>query len=121
MGNDSGHRRHDWARRLCLVVAAIAVWSIGGSASAGPERALHGRVTVAKDGSGDGRVTSTPDGIDCGGRCTFSFISTDDPVRYQPVVLTAKAEPGSEFEGFGGPCGGDTWRSTRSFRVSSTR
>lgn len=108
MGNDSGQRRHDWARRLCLVVAIAAVWSIGGSASAGPERALHGRVTVGKDGTGDGRVTSTPDGIDCGPRCTFSFISTDDPVRYQPVVLTAKAEPGSEFEGFGGACGGDS-------------
>ena len=54
---------------------------------------------MGKDGTGEGRVTSTPDGIDCGSRCTFSFISTDDPARYQPVVLSAKAEPGSAFDG----------------------
>ena len=88
-------------------MAVIAVSLVGGSASAGPERALHGRVTVGKDGTGEGRVTSTPDGIDCGSRCTFSFISTDDPARYQPVVLTAKAEPGSAFDGWGGSCGGN--------------
>ena len=107
MVDDSRHRTHDWAGRLCLVVAVIAVSLVGGSASAGPERALHGRVTVGKDGTGEGRVTSTPDGIDCGSRCTFSFISTDDPARYQPVVLTAKAEPGSAFDGWGGSCGGN--------------
>lgn len=107
MKDDSGHRRHDWAGRLCLVVAVVAVSLVGGSASAGPERTLHGRVSVGKDGTGEGRVTSTPDGIDCGSRCTFSFISTDDPVRYQPVVLSAKAEPGSAFDGWSGSCGGN--------------
>jgi hypothetical protein len=90
-----------------LAVAALAVVSVVGSASAAPDRALHGRVVIGKTGSGEGRVTSSPDGIDCGSRCEFSFISTDDPANYKPVVLTAKAEPGSAFEGFG-TCGDTT-------------
>jgi hypothetical protein len=49
-------------------------------------------------------VTSSPDGIDCGPRCSYSFVSTDDPDAYRPVTLTAKAEPGSIFDGFG-ECG----------------
>ena len=77
------------------------------SASAVPEMALHGKVVVGKDGNGEGRVTSNPDGIDCGSQCSFSFISNDDPKNYKPVTLKATASPGSAFDGWN-LCGGDT-------------
>jgi List-Bact-rpt repeat protein len=52
-----------------------------------PERKL----TVKKTGSGSGKVTSSPVGIDCGSTCSAQFDSS------KPIKLTAKADPGSEF------------------------
>ena len=92
-------------RVLAVAASLIGVLVLTASATAVPGRTLHGLVVVSKDGDGEGRVTSVPDGIDCGSRCTFSFLSTDDP-GYQPVTLFAKAEPGSAFEGWN-LCGED--------------
>jgi GH25 family lysozyme M1 (1,4-beta-N-acetylmuramidase) len=50
--------------------------------------------------SGDGAVTSSPRGIDCGTRCTAVF----DPGTV--VSLTATPQPGSQFSGWGGTCTG---------------
>ncbi|HEU0305116.1 MAG TPA: hypothetical protein VFR32_11110 [Gaiellaceae bacterium] len=97
-----GRPRRGWLW-LGLAAAACAL-VFGPPATAVPEVALHGKVVVAKVGNGEGRVTSTPDGIDCGPNCSHSFISNDDPENYQPVELSGKAEPGSAFEGFG-ECG----------------
>jgi hypothetical protein len=91
-------------RLLAAAASVLGVLVLTTSAAAVPERALHGKVVVGKDGDGEGRVTSVPDGIDCGDQCTFSFVSTDDPARYKPVTLSADAAPGSTFEGFGS-CG----------------
>lgn len=90
---------------LTLFVIAAGATALGGvpSASAVPERAYHGKVSVTKVGAGDGRVTSSPAGIDCGSVCSFSFFSNDVP-DYQPVTLTASPNPGSAFDGFEG-CG----------------
>jgi hypothetical protein len=106
LGNDSTQRDRGHIGWLLLAAAAATACGIVlvAPASASPDRALHGKVVVTKAGDGEGRVTSTPDGIDCGSRCTFSFVSIDDPVNYQPVTLRATADPGSAFEGFG-PCG----------------
>ncbi len=58
-------------------------------------------LTVAKTGSGDGTVTSSPAGINCGATCQASFSSSTS------VTLTAAADPGSSFAGFsGGGCSG---------------
>lgn len=106
-----GSRQRDCSRigRLCLGATATAICAIvvSAPATAAPDVALHGKVVVGKTGNGEGRITSTPGGIDCGPRCSFSFVSTDDPVNYQPVTLKATPEPGSAFEGFG-ECGEDT-------------
>ena len=106
MTHGSRQRKCSPIGRLCLVAAATAICAIvvGAPVSASPDVALHGKVIVGKAGNGEGRVTSTPDGIDCGSKCTFSFVSNDDPANYQPVTLTGKAEPGSHFQGFG-TCG----------------
>ena len=58
------------------------------------------RVSVAKSGSGSGTVTSQPAGISCGATCSASF------AHDAPVTLTAKANGGSVFAGWGGACSG---------------
>ena len=65
-------------RLLTGMAAALGLLVLTTSASAVPEIALHGTVVVGKSGNGDGRVTSQPDGIDCGSSCSFSFLATDD-------------------------------------------
>ncbi|MGH8571087.1 MAG: InlB B-repeat-containing protein, partial [Gammaproteobacteria bacterium] len=57
-----------------------------------PQRTL----TVAKTGTGQGTVTSSPPGIDCGADCSQSYdLGTQ-------VTLTATAAAGSSFDGFSG-------------------
>jgi hypothetical protein len=47
-----------------------------------------------------GKVTSSPAGIDCGSTCSASYVENT------PVVLTAKADTGSNFSGWTGEgCG----------------
>ncbi len=53
-------------------------------------------LTVSKDGSGSGTVSSNPVGVDCGGVCIADF------GLGQVVSLTASADPGSTFTGWGG-------------------
>jgi len=48
--------------------------------------------------SGDGKVTSSPAGIDCGTACSGSFA--------QAVTLTAAASANASFAGWGGACSG---------------
>jgi Ca2+-binding RTX toxin-like protein len=63
--------------------------------------AITHTLTVTKDGTGSGTVTSSPAGIDCGSDCTESYSEGTD------VNLTAAAASGSTFAGWtGGGCGG---------------
>jgi hypothetical protein len=58
-------------------------------------------LTVAKRGTGIGRVVSTPAGIDCGSTCSASF------ALGTPVTLAATTPwPGSAFGGWTGACAG---------------
>jgi hypothetical protein len=57
-------------------------------------------LTVAKDGTGSGAVTSSPAGIDCGADCSETY-------DYNTVVtLTPSAATGSAFTGWSGDCTG---------------
>jgi hypothetical protein len=57
-------------------------------------------ITVQREGTGSGTVTSSPTGIDCGATCTASF-----PASSQ-VTLTAAADSSSIFTSWNGPCTG---------------
>jgi len=61
---------------------------------------VDGAVAVTVDGTGDGRVTSEPAGIDCPGTCSADFAGGTE------VVLTAERADGSAFAGFAGDCSG---------------
>jgi len=64
--------------------------------------------TVGKTGTGAGRVTSRPPGISCGSgsQCAAGY-----PTNVN-VTLTATADEGSTFAGWGGPCAGAGTRAT---------
>ncbi len=57
-------------------------------------------LSVSKDGTGSGTVTSAPAGINCGVTCSANF--TDGT----SVALTASAASGSTFGGWSGACSG---------------
>jgi Ca2+-binding RTX toxin-like protein len=62
---------------------------------------LDQTLTVAMSGSGDGHVSSSPSGIDCGSDCSESYLFGTT------VTLTAEADADSSFAGWsGGGCSG---------------
>ena len=85
---------------------AVAVWDdptkptvgIRSSSTQLPKLAL----TVSRNGSGTGTITSSPAGIDCGSACSGSFTA------YSKVTLTATPSGGGTFTSWGGTCAGAT-------------
>ena len=59
-----------------------------------------GSLTVSKNGSGTGTVTSLDGGIACGATCNFAYVNGSN------VLLTASPVAGSVFAGWLGPCTG---------------
>jgi hypothetical protein len=86
-------------------LAALSALVLGAPASAVRQVALHGKVSVTKEGTGSGTVTSDPPGIDCGDTCLFAF-PAEEQKTFQPPTLTARADASSVFAGWGGACSG---------------
>src|SRR5690242_7389056 len=78
----------------CLLVVPAAVGRI--AAPDAPTAAL----AVSKEGTGTGRVTSLPPGIDCGPTCAASFPDGSS------VTLIANPDEGSTFVSWSGACSG---------------
>ena len=57
-------------------------------------------LSLAVSKAGNGRITSTPAGVDCGANCSGSF------AEGALVSLTATAAPGNSFAGWSGDCTG---------------
>jgi len=79
----------------------------GGSSTASAHLTGAGRRTgtimVARAGTGSGRVTSLPAGIDCGAACSAALSST---TGVPEVSLTASPDASSAFTGWSGACAG---------------
>lgn len=58
------------------------------------------RLTIVRDGDGEGHVTATPGDLDCGDRCAATFEQSTE------VTLTSRALDGSTFTGWSGACEG---------------
>jgi hypothetical protein len=74
-------------------------------------------IAISKTGSGLGKVTSRPRGIDCGSLCTSSFKPGST------VTLTASADANSVFIGWGGVCAGKRFcsiKATEDMTVTAT-
>jgi List-Bact-rpt repeat protein/PASTA domain-containing protein len=81
--------------------SGAVIASLGGvQGSAAAQTVTTYTLTVAKRGTGSGKVTSSPSGISCGTSCSHGF-GPGTPVR-----LTATPARGSTFSGWSGPCRG---------------
>jgi len=65
-----------------------------------PFNLLYHTLTISKSGTGNGTVTSSPSGINCGIYCSDTF------VKGSPVTMTVKPNQGSYFVGWSGACPG---------------
>jgi hypothetical protein len=85
---------------LLMLVAGLTglLWPAGSSAGFGAGGADSFAVSVQKTGGGEGLVTSSPEGINCGIDCEGLFPGG------APVTLTATPARGSRFVGWGGAC-----------------
>ncbi len=72
-------------------------------------------LTVNKQGTGSGTVTSSPSGISCGSDCSESYTSGT------VVTLTASAASGSTFGGWGGDCSSCGTSTTCSITMNSNK
>ena len=75
-------------------------------------------LTVTKSGIGDGIVTSTPAGINCGTDCSGTYSKT---VKPKNMKLRVRPDAYSTFLGWGGDCQGQGIKTTCTVRMDSDK
>lgn len=92
------------SRAALGLAAAFLLTACGSSTETQPPGAgpagQTAELIVLTDGSGGGRIRSTPAGIDCSGPCSQEFAYRSE------VALTASPVAGSDFAGWSGDCSG---------------
>jgi Divergent InlB B-repeat domain len=97
---DTGSAFRGWSGATCSGTADCVV-TISAAETVTATFNLRHQLTVNKDGTGSGTVTSNPVGIDCGATCANDFDANT------VVTLTAHADTGSTFTGWtGATCSG---------------
>lgn len=92
----------NYTRKFSLLLVIISVLPVFSGCSSddngggGPPGVSSFLVAVAKPGTGQGRVTSTPVGIDCGFDCAQNYTAGTN------VTLVAQPDPGNSFAGWSG-------------------
>lgn len=99
---------------LASSVFALAACGGGGGGGGDGSEPPSPRNALSVTVSGDGRVVSTPAGIDCGADCTESFAADTS------VTLTATPAAGRVFSGWGGDCAGNAPTCTVTMREART-
>jgi len=83
----------------CTVVDGFCVVTMDGDQTVTATFEQTRTLSVGKDGSGSGTVTSSPAGIDCGGGCNAAMVLNST------IVLTATPDAASStFSGWSGAC-----------------
>jgi hypothetical protein len=75
-------------------------------------------LTVTKSGTGDGIVTSTPAGINCGTDCSDTYQKTTKPKN---MKLKIKPDAYATFLGWGGVCQGQGTKTTCTVKMDSDK
>jgi hypothetical protein len=75
-------------------------------------------LNVIKSGTGNGVVTSSPKGIDCGSDCNETYTKNTKPKR---VTLKVKPDANSTFLGWGGDCQGSGIKKSCSLKMDSDK
>ncbi len=93
-----------WSGGVCsgtapCIVSMTSARSVTATFTANPAPSVFA-LTVGKNGTGTGTLTSTPAGISCGATCGANY---NDGTS---VALTPTASPGSVFAGWAGACAG---------------
>jgi uncharacterized repeat protein (TIGR02543 family) len=84
----------------CTNVGTTCTVTMLGARSVTATFAANSTLTISRNGSGTGTVTSSAGGINCGTTCAGSFAAGAS------VALTAASASGSTFSGWGGACAG---------------
>jgi hypothetical protein len=97
---DAGATFLGWSGAGCSGTGTCQVTMDASKAVSASFSVVQRTLTVTRTGSGSGMVNSNPPGIACGAQCSASFDAGTI------VSLTASADVGSQFAGWGGDCSG---------------